>query len=46
MNRRPRRFVVGSVLLALVALAVAARPFATAVPRLAVGRLQYEGDDW
>ena len=46
MNRRPRRLVVGSALLALVALAVAARPFATAVPRLAVGRLQYEGDDW
>ena len=46
MNRRPRRFVVGSALLALVALAVAARPFMTAVPRLAVGRLQYEGDDW
>ena len=46
MNRRPRRFVVGSALLALVALAVAARPFAAAVPRLAVGRLQYEGDDW
>jgi hypothetical protein len=46
MNRRPRRLVVGSALLALVALAVAARPFAAAVPRLAVGRLQYEGDDW
>ena len=46
MNRRPRRLVVGSALLALVALAVAARPFMTAVPRLAVGRLQYEGDDW
>ena len=46
MSRRPPRLLLAAALLALVALVVAARPFAPAVPRLAIGRLQYEGDDW
>jgi hypothetical protein len=42
-----RRVVVVAALALLVALAAAARPVGSgAVPRLAVARLQYDGDDW